>query len=283
MSERETYEPGIYPDLTFEQYAEARGLNASLLAVGQDKSMKHLRHEIDNPRPDTPAMRIGRARHAALFERDRFADCYYVCEETNRRTKAYREEKAEAEARGLEVISEDEVQHCTEAALAALEHPQVASLLTDGQPEVSVFAEVKGVPVKGRLDWLRDDAIVDLKTTNDIRPHRFCRTYAELMYHLKLGWYRHLVQLVTGKTLPVFIILQEQNAPYDCTRVRVDPEDLDWGTQLALETVGKVITCKRTGQWPGMFPDGDTYPLTLPDFAMPSDLELTMNGEDVEV
>ncbi len=83
-----------------------------------------------------------------------------------------------------------------EVAAAMIEkHPQLSLAFTGGMPEVSIFWTDKetGIPCKARLDYLKPQAVVDLKTfTNQYgMPIRraIARQMANYRYHIQARWY----------------------------------------------------------------------------------------------
>ena len=67
---------------------------------------------------------------------------------------------------GKEVISAKDERRIRIAALMIQRHPDAGALLSGGYSEVSIFwyCRKTGVPMKARLDWLKLNAVVDLKT-----------------------------------------------------------------------------------------------------------------------
>ncbi len=82
-----------------------------------------------------------------------------------------------------------------EVAAAMIErHPQLSLAFTGGMPEVSIFwTDEAGIPCKARLDYLKPQAVVDLKTfTNQFgMPIRkaIARQMASYRYHIQARWY----------------------------------------------------------------------------------------------
>jgi len=75
----ETPQNEIVYGMTFDEYRAAPGVNQSLLKAGLgDKTLAHMRHEMEHPSPPTAAMRLGSATHCAALEPDRFSKSYTV-------------------------------------------------------------------------------------------------------------------------------------------------------------------------------------------------------------
>jgi hypothetical protein len=67
---------------------------------------------------------------------------------------------------GKTMISAKDERRIRVAALMIAKHPDAGALLSGGYSEVSIFWHCRktGVPMKARLDWLKLNAVVDLKT-----------------------------------------------------------------------------------------------------------------------
>ena len=70
--ERVKLDCGIYPGMSYEEYAKIDGVNNSLLWLLHEQSPAHVKHIQENPRPATDALRIGKAFHTRILEPDKF-------------------------------------------------------------------------------------------------------------------------------------------------------------------------------------------------------------------
>ncbi len=85
------------------------------------------------------------------------------------------------------------------AAQSLMEEPRIVKMLAEGEPEVPLFAEHEGVPIKGCLDWVAPNLILDLKTFSQregksidksITDAIFWNTYYQkaYLYSVLRGW-----------------------------------------------------------------------------------------------
>lgn len=133
--------------------------------------------------------------------------------------------RAVVERDKLEVITKDAAREVRKAAAAIASNPHLARAFTGGVPEVSVFWEEDGVPLKARLDYLKPRCIIDLKGFSnqrerpvdvairlaiaeyryDIQARHYCDAYAALYSlaaqgcifgdcPLNKGWHRRIVE-----------------------------------------------------------------------------------------
>lgn len=79
----------------------------------------------------------------------------------------------------------------------------------DGDTQTILTGEIAGVPIKGKLDVLQSDKIVDLKTVKDLKPVRKdgeLTTFIDAFgYDLQAYVYQELVRQATGEKLPYYI------------------------------------------------------------------------------
>ena len=272
--------PGIYEGISFDDYKAIDAINASTVKHAQ-KSLKHVKHYLDNPTKPTRSMMFGRPTHTALFEPDIFNDQYAVFDGKVRRGKEWIE-FAEANA-SKEILKKQEAHAAIFAAETLRQDGGVCELLEEGAPEVVVLHEEHNGLCKGRIDWLRDDAIVDLKTTMDIKPGKFARQCADYGYHIQFGLYRRWLMEQDGKLRDVILIVQENKAPYDFYVVMMAHGDLTAGENLGMQYIADIRGAQASGVWPGYAAKMD-FVLSLPHWAvgnMDEPLTLKIGGEEV--
>ena len=136
-------------------------------------------------------------------------------------------------------------------ALADL--PVAYDLVTSpgSQPEVSIWQtdEPTGRLIRGRIDLITDDWLIDFKTTaKDADPDEFARRSAiDYRYYLQAFWYRQLDWL--GR--PLVFIVQSKNPPYLASAVRLPGVyELRAETEMR-EAIDLWDHCLTTNTWPG--------------------------------
>jgi hypothetical protein len=139
------------------------------------KSPAHYKAYLETPRKDTPAMRLGRLTHLALFEPGKYNATVKVGPDVDKRTKEWKEFLASV-PEGAEIASPDEYELIDDVVTSAEEGLKRLGLDgNDWQTEKAFTAEVNGITIKGRPDLLTNIAgvpvCVDLKT-----PGRSART-----------------------------------------------------------------------------------------------------------
>ena len=247
---------GIFSGMGWDQYRAAVALNPSSI-VGCDKSELHVWHALLGGDRDTPSLQKGRALHCALLEPQRFADAYEPAD--TRRTKKVVEAAAE---RGVELLLPQDFDVIVKTALRASQNKDLQRFIRAGQAEVSVFTGEHGCQCKGRLDWISSDplAILDVKTAREIDERNFSRAFYRYFYDTKLGLYqRWLQRLLDVPSIPVYLLLVENQGPWDCAVVpRCSGEPiplpdavLSRGADKGLAWIERVKRCLESGEWPG--------------------------------
>lgn len=137
------------------------------------------------------------------------------------------EERHAANTEGKHVCKKEELRRILECAEALRREPAVRAILSDGEPEVSIFAEdpQTGVPLKGRLDWLAKDCILDLKTFTQTRGKSIDQTVSDAIwyegYARQAYLYATIHKLVSGRQKPLKFVMAfvESDPPHE-VRIR---------------------------------------------------------------
>lgn len=227
-----------------------------------------LRHLLDTPPARSRAYDFGTAAHARILGRGQETTVI----DGDRRTKAVREQIADAEASGLIVLRPEEQQAITDMAEALLRHPVAGELLTAGagRPEVSMLARDArtGRWTRGRIDFLAGrQLIVDYKTGVDASPHAFERAAWRYGYHVQAAHYLRLarqLQLVEDEAA-YLLIVQEKSAPYLPAVYQLDEPLLEHGLAEVERAITAWDEALALGEWPGIAPG--PHLLRLPDWA----------------
>jgi len=257
---------------TFTDYRERPAVNWSRLKVIGTSPLLY-RYRLDHPRPDTPALHIGRAIHAAVLEPDDFDSMYAVYEGKVRRGKAW-DAFCEANA-DREILRAADLEMVESVRDAVFGNHAAWPMLCNpaAQTETSLYWEEDGRAMKARADLLIDNGddvlVVDLKTTRDVDPDAFGRDAARYGYHGQLAHYCAGAQAVYGKPARAAILAVEKDAPHDVGLFYLDDLALEAGRAMRADLLARLAECERTGNWPGKVPQ--PMPLQLPAWALPDD------------
>ncbi|MBF0138615.1 MAG: PD-(D/E)XK nuclease-like domain-containing protein [Magnetococcales bacterium] len=138
---------------------------------------------------------------------------------------AFQEEVA---AGDREVLSKDFYQQCLRAKEAIHSNDDANAAFTGGLPEVSVFWTTEdGVPMKSRFDYLKPQAIIDLKTFSNQNgvPVDSAVVYAvsRYQYHLQAYVYMQAAKAAKELILKGLVYGDDTRALQQFARVTEDP------------------------------------------------------------
>lgn len=263
--------PGVYDGLDEAVYhadtALAEGFGPSLSSTGAKRILHApatFKWEQEN-RVYKTAYDAGHAIHGLVLG---IGEPVEVLDFPDRRTKAYKEAEKEAREAGKVPILKKDWEPIQAAAGAVLAHPVAGNIFAAGKAEQSIYATdtETGVTMRGRIDWLRANAVIDLKTTGQsAHPWRFAKTCADFGYDLQAAWYLKILAALGYPTdLPYLHVVVEIEPPYLVSVVQLDDESLAAGWAQAERALEIYARCVETGHWPG-YPEEIT-PITLPAY-----------------
>tara|TARA_R100001443_G_scaffold25784_4_gene38858 strand:+ start:2926 stop:3705 length:780 start_codon:yes stop_codon:yes gene_type:complete len=225
-----------------------------------------MKHNGGRRKLPTAAMQSGTIIHKAVLEPYTFSDVYVPCPPQN--TKTGKAAAKAAQDNGLEPITTLQNVTAWDVAGAINQHPLAKQLLTDGQPEVSIYGEdaSTGLKIKGKLDWLDDQTIVDLKTVGlgGASPAAFTKQIVNFKYHLQAA---HYLELAQAKTF-IFLVV-EREPPYQIGIYELDNDALTEGRWLRKKALDTVAFCRAANSWPGYTPN-QPQTLSLPSWGFDS-------------
>jgi len=268
---------------TFPEYQQVPGVNWSTLKH-LDKSPLHYKHHLEQPPDDTASMMGGRAAHTAILEPDRFPLDYAVF--TGPRRQGGDWEAFKAAHPGRTILKAAEYQEALAIRDAVRGHKVADRILSGGEPERTITWDdpETGIPCKGRVDYLRPDGFVDLKTSANLDERRFQNTAHDLGYHMQIAFYCRGLKALGMEAPKVWIVAVEAGEPHDVAPFVVDPGVIATGEARIVELMALLADCTKRKKWPGRYPD--ETPFVLPGWAYTQSdedwaetLGLTVGGE----
>jgi hypothetical protein len=226
----------------------------------------YYRWRLAHPEPRKQAFVFGGAVHTLLLEPEKFNARYGVFDGTRRGKEWDHWQAINPGVESLKPAELERVEACVEAVRA---HRVAAKLLSHGRREevVTWTDEVTGLACKGRLDWIRPDLIVDLKTTRDPAPPKFERATASYGYAAQVAMYHDgavAARLIPGDERPYLIAVKSAH-DHDVAVFQLTPEALEAGRRIYRGLMRKLIECTEADYWPGVAPD--LVQLELPPWA----------------
>lgn len=277
--------PSVMRELDFSVYKEIEALNAHGASTILDRSLAHFRFERDNPKEATKKMTAGTLLHEIVLEPDKqsfrvapegagknskvailslleaYAEMLGMPVDTAGKMDELRATAAaceqEIEARGLYLVSHDQMAQAIAMRDGLMRKPIIRALLEDGgDSEVTMLWKHPefGCPCKGRIDYLPAGhaAIADLKTTTSAGFSEFMRTIGRYDYHLQTAHYCQGAEILIGK-LPYLLLVVESEPPYEARHLMLAPEDIRRGEAAMRVAASRYAEALRTNRW-------DAYP-----------------------
>lgn len=206
---------------------------------------------------DSDAFRAGRAAHCRILEgatvyKSRYVFGGPVNSKTGKyfgtQTDKYKEWRDDQEQQGLECLTDSEDALIEFMASGVNSHNDASTLLALGEAECVVRGTYCGMKCQAKIDWLTASALVDLKTTADLRW--FTSDFFKYRYQNQLSFYQKLTEQFAGIRLPVKVIAVEKAAPYRCALYDIDQAVLDKGQRENEDGIQRMRECMETGVWP---------------------------------
>lgn len=254
--------------MTDAEYHAHPAMNYSRLKHLRD-SPAHFRNACDNPKPPSTSMSFGSLVHCLVLEPDQFGQRYEVTTETNKRLKAYKVAKADAEERGLELVTDLDLSNAHRAAGNVLAHPWVQELIADPRTLVEhmhFWEHDELGPCRMKVDLARlvPNGLMgcDLKTTKSTNPYSFKRDARMYGYALQAAHYLYGLADLFGVqfgnvALDWRIIAVESVAPFDVTVFELSDETIEEAMQEH-DTLARLHRiCVEDNHWPGRNPHAE--------------------------
>jgi len=236
------------------------------------QSPSRFRYEQDHP-THSKAFDFGSAAHALVLGRG--MESIYVApfDDWIRRKgpeggcQYTTDEKAIAQADGLSPILPKDWEVVCQMADKIREHAFAMRLFERGEPEVSLFAELDGIPVRGRVDWLAPRVATDYKTSASDDPFDFRKKAATYGYHIQAAFYMDLLE-AAGRPVDEFaFIVQHKDPPFDVFVTTLTDRAIAKGRELYLRALERYRDCMAADTWPGRV-SPEAYVITeLPEWA----------------
>jgi hypothetical protein len=277
-------------------YASIPGVNWSSLRY-MSVSPRMYRYRLTHPEPRKPVWTLGGAIHCAVLEPDAFDRRYVVLDaETidilapSRGTRAGKAIVAEHPERATSLMTSDEYQaacvaaahpgkealtekqHATAIAArdAVHEHRVARDLLRGGLAEETITWTDggTGLRLKSRLDYLRPDLVIDLKSTRDPSPSRFERDAVNYGIAAQVSMYQDgatAAKRVSGGERPIVVAVRAKD-DFDVAVFQLTQEALDTGRTIYRSMLHRLAECTAANYFPGVAPE--IRSLNLPPWAV---------------
>lgn len=207
------------------------------------------------PEENSAERDFGSASHVAMLEPDNWSTKVVVVEADSWRTNAAKAQRDEARKAGKVAILAEQAKRVSALSTAIKNHKLASHLLFAGATEQSIVWQDRATCVwlKGRADFIAFDQghIVDLKTTSSAHPLAIERRAYDGGWFQQAAWYIDGLAAVTGRTVPLYFVCQEQTAPHLVTVIQMDDDAIGWGRRMNRKAIEIFARCVERNEWPG--------------------------------
>lgn len=174
----------MYEDSFYYGYLGKNALSSSSLKM-LIQSPKTYKYVTKYGSGESQALRDGKLFHTMVLEPQKI-DELVIVDVATKAGKAYKE----AKEKGLQVYTTKELKDAERLADALFKNDEALSYMNKSQFEIPEIAMIDGIPFRAKADILRENMIVDLKTTTGINDFRY--SAAKYSYDLQAYLYREM-------------------------------------------------------------------------------------------
>jgi exodeoxyribonuclease VIII len=142
-------------------------------------------------------------------------------------------------------------------------HDLIKAAIMENQVEVTLHADVGGVPAKARLDGFAMRTLFDVKTARNAGFRAFQRAAIDYRYHVQAAWYLDFAREVGIAADDFVFVVVETEPPFLATVYVADDQFIAAGRAEYKRDLETYKRCLESGTWPGL-PKSQT--LTLPSW-----------------
>ena len=155
----------MYDDSFYYGYLGKTALSSSSAKKLLDSPKAYL-NSLGESGNNVPALREGRLFHMMALEPEKIDDSYLFIDASTRYTNKFKDAVKENE--GKEVMLQKEYSTFASLLNTMNRNTEASELLRGGSPEVPMIGELFGFPFRGKADYLKDNHVIDLKTTSKL-------------------------------------------------------------------------------------------------------------------
>lgn len=223
----------------------------------------------------------GQLAHTLALEPELFETQYAVWKKEDGRrdlrTKVYKDFVAKAALEHQTIVTEEQLEHARAIAHAIRTSPAAAPYIIGGSREVTVLWDFEEpqvgaldgwtMPMRARLDYVTDAAIIDLKTAVTAKPEDFARVAWNLGYFSQAAMQLDGFCAISRRIRPYLWLVVENRPPYACAVYEPSVEGLELGRKRYQQWLRTLHVCLERKEWPGY----TAAPMQLdpPRWAMP--------------
>lgn len=251
-------------------HADRTAVSSSSLKLMIEKSPKSMimAHNGLLYRRESLAFRIGTVLHMAILEPEKFRKLFVIQPAfSGKGSVSMKADWRLSLPPDAVILKEDEYNDLQEMINSVLSHQDACNILKKGKAEMAGYYRDPdtGIKIRIRPDFLHLDhmALLDVKTTQDVRASQFMKSIWSWRYDFQMSHYSEGIFRITKKAVQYPLILAvEKNPPFECALYLCDQRMIDKGLsdyKLALNRLKQCID-------ENMF---DSYQKTMQQISLP--------------
>lgn len=271
-----------------EKLEKEHGLNYynvdCLSATGIKKIIKSPRayqYFMEEENKKTKDLVVGQLLHCMILEPNKVVERFKRAEFPGTTTEG-KAERAEAKAKGIELVNASDFDECVAMAEAVLNHQTAGVLFTDDiqrhcEVEYYFNLDVNGtlIPCKAKADqrFLFPDGsacILDVKTCRDafLHPEDLQKVILNYGYHIQAAWYLDHDKFCNPENpaKDFYFVFVSKEQPHLVTVFRLDEAWLELGRKEYQKGMEIYAECLKTGEYPTGCED-NLFTLPVPAYA----------------
>lgn len=252
MTDTATRKPGIYLNLSNEDYHAGPGVSKSGLFTIADKSPAHFKF---GKRKGAKEFDMGEAIHLAVLQPNEF-EKKVVRGPDDRRGNKWKDQVEACALDNKLLLTSGDFDNTLAIRDAVHADPWINSILTGGEPMIEAsgyFTDpVTGELCRVRPDFYRKDlkGILDVKSTKSAHPDKFSRSVIDYGYHAQEAFYSDAWQSL-GMPVEWFAFLSvEKEEPFAFAVYELPPALVEEGRVMMRKALDTYAACKKANHWP---------------------------------
>lgn len=254
--------PGIYTDLTSEQYhGEKSSLSRSSILDFKRNQRKYWAKHLDPNRPPAEikeSWEFGTAFHTLILEPHLFEQNYFIMppkvlkRDNEELFNVYKAAEKEAETTQKKVLSLREYENLQAMRNSLYGNKRAKKLIEAAIYESSYFwqDEHSQLTLKCRPDIVHPHMIVDLKTIDEATEYNIQRDTFKYGYNIQMAMIRDGIEKLTGNRIDNFILLcVEKTYPYCIGIVIIDSSVIEDAHFEYKNLLLDLKACRESNEW----------------------------------
>lgn len=189
--------------------------------------------------------------HSLILEPEMIKEEYAFFEGWRKQGKDWTAFKAEYGDSGRILLSKPQAKRCESYHNAFTKREEAVKLISNGKPEESICAEINGMKLKMRSDWINveDGYIADVKTSAfPVDSESFKMTMDKYDYQLSGALYSMIAEEYYGKPFDFYYVAISKS-DIVCEVFKTSDDTMTEGRHKVLKAIKTYKECIESGDW----------------------------------